>query len=78
MNQYCCRLDDSTLLEMNDLGGGVYQCPKCTGLRVWKDGFARPLSHEDAEQLLKNRGSGWGGVVLGGLTLLAIAAALSK
>ena len=32
MNQYCCRLDESTLLEMNDLGGGVYQCPKCTGL----------------------------------------------
>ena len=78
MAQYCCRLDESTLLEMNDLGGGVYQCPKCMSLRIWKDGFARPISHDEAAELLKNNGSGLGGVVLGGLALLALATALSK
>ena len=63
---------------MNDLGGGIFQCPKCMSLRIWKDGFARPISHDEAAQLLKNNGIGLGGFILRGVALLALAAALSN
>lgn len=61
---------------MNSLGGGVFQCPKCTSLRIVKNGVARQITHDEADQALKS--GGIGGVVLGGLALLALAAALSK
>ena len=47
-------------------------------LRIWKDGFARPISHDEAAQLLKNNGIGLGGFILRGVALLALAAALSN
>ena len=78
MKQYCCRIDESNLLEMNDLGGGVHQCPKCTSLRIWKGGFARPITHDEAAALLANEGLGLGGLLVGGVTLIALAALKAK
>jgi len=78
MSQYCCRIDETTLLPMNDLGAGVYQCPKCTSLRMFRDGFARRIGHDEAAQIMKAEQSGGLGVVLGGLALLAILGAATS
>lgn len=79
MDQYCCRLDETELLPMSDLGGGLYQCPRCTSLRMFQNGFARVIGHEEANELLKQQNAGCpvGGIVLGGLLLLMLGAASS-
>jgi hypothetical protein len=76
MAQYCCSGEDGTLVEMNYLGGDVYQCARCTSLRIIQKGIARRITHDEAEEALKT--GSLGAIILGGLALLAIAAALSR
>lgn len=78
MSQYCCRLDETTLLPMNDLGAGVYQCPKCTSLRMSREGFVRRISHDEAAQIMKAEQSSGLGVLLGGLAVLAVLGAAAS
>jgi hypothetical protein len=75
MTQYCCRIDDATLLPMHEIGAGVYQCPKCTRLRLFKDGFVQRIGRDEAAEVLKNHGGGGLGLLVGGLAVLAIIAA---
>ena len=51
MTQYCCRLDSGTLLTMNSLGNGWYQCPRCTQLRRTKDGVVERVSQHETRSI---------------------------